>query len=141
MDSDLFNHARAAPVDLSADQRLDWLRLIRSRRVGPVTFHRLLAEYGTAAAAVAALPGIAAAAGVKDYATCRVEVAAHEMSVARIAGAKMLCWGEAAYPGAVRLERCATRSLGDWRCQALEPARCRYGGGAQRFFFGAAHGH
>ena len=101
MDSDLFNHARAVPADLSADQRLDWLRLIRSRRVGPVTFHRLLAEYGTVAAALAALPGIAAAAGVKDYATCPVEVAAHEVSAARFAGAKMLCWGEADYPEAL----------------------------------------
>ncbi|WP_323006140.1 DNA-processing protein DprA [Pseudorhodobacter sp.] len=101
MDSDLFNHARAATADLSADQRLDWLRLIRSRRVGAVTFHRLLAEHGSAGAALAALPEIAAAAGVKDYALCPVDVAHHEMSLARIAGAKMICWGEARYPEAL----------------------------------------
>lgn len=101
MDSDLFNHARAATADLSADQRLDWLRLIRSRRVGAVTFHRLLAEHGSAGAALAALPEIAAAAGVKGYALCPVDVAHHEMSLARIAGAKMICWGEARYPEAL----------------------------------------
>jgi DNA processing protein len=101
MDSDLFDHARPARTDLSADQRLDWLRLIRSRRVGAITFHRLIAGHCTAAAALAALPGIAAEAGVKDYSICPVEVATHEMTLARSAGAKMLCWGEAAYPEAL----------------------------------------
>ncbi len=41
---------------LSAAERIDWLRLIRSEHVGPVTFRRLLQRYGTAAAALAALP-------------------------------------------------------------------------------------
>jgi DNA processing protein len=98
MDSDLFYHAQPS---LTADQRLDWLRLIRSRRVGAVTFHRLIAGHCTAAAALAALPEIASAAGVKDYAVCPPEVAAHEMSLARVAGAKMLCWGEQDYPEAL----------------------------------------
>ena len=40
------------------------LRLIRSRRVGPATFHRLIADHGSAAAALAALPDIAAGHGV-----------------------------------------------------------------------------
>ncbi len=29
---------------LSNDQRIDWLRLIRSENVGPVTFHELIAR-------------------------------------------------------------------------------------------------
>ena len=33
---------------------LTFLRLIRSRRVGPATFHRMIAEHGSAAAALAA---------------------------------------------------------------------------------------
>lgn len=101
MDSDFFDHARAVPAVLTDRQRMDWLRLIRSRRVGAVTFHRLITEHGTAAAALAALPEIAAAAGVKDYSTCPEEVTAHEVSLARRAGAKMICWGEAAYPEAL----------------------------------------
>jgi len=80
---------------------LDRLRLIRSRRVGSVTFHRLLAEHGTAAAALAALPGVAAAAGVENYAPCPVEVARHEMAQARIAGAVMLLHGRDGYPEAL----------------------------------------
>jgi len=83
---------------LTAEERLDWLRLIRSRRVGAVTFHRLIAEHGTARAALAALPQIAAVAGVERYAVCPVEVARHEMAAARVAGARMLCFGEAEYP-------------------------------------------
>jgi DNA processing protein len=81
--------------------RLDWLRLIRSRRVGPATFHRLMGDHGTAAAALAALPGIAAAAGVKDYAPCPEGVARAEVALARAAGARLVCRGEADYPAAL----------------------------------------
>ncbi|MFT7060469.1 MAG: DNA processing protein [Pseudorhodobacter sp.] len=82
-------------------QRLDWLRLIRSRRVGPVTFHRLIDEHGSAGAALAALPEIARASGVEGYMVCPVEVARHEMSLARVAGARMLCFGGADYPSSL----------------------------------------
>ncbi len=78
---------------LDDSDAMDRLRLIRSRRVGAVTFHRLMAEHGTAAAALAALPGIAAAAGVENYAPCPIEVVRHEMAQARIAGAVMLLHG------------------------------------------------
>ncbi|MDP3263648.1 MAG: DNA-processing protein DprA [Tabrizicola sp.] len=82
-------------------ERLDWLRLIRSRRVGAVTFHRLIGEHGSAGAALAALPEIARAAGVEGYAVCPVEVAAAEVRAARQKGARMLCHGEAGYPVAL----------------------------------------
>ena len=49
-----------------------WLQLIRSRRIGPVTFHRLLAEHGGVEAAVAALPEIAKAAGIEGYEICPI---------------------------------------------------------------------
>ncbi|THD82152.1 DNA-protecting protein DprA [Aliigemmobacter aestuarii] len=81
-----------------AADRADRLRLIRSRRVGAVTFHRLLAEHGSAAAALAALPEVARAAGVDNYAPCPVEVVDHEMAAARLKGARLVCHGEAAYP-------------------------------------------
>lgn len=86
---------------LSAEERLARLRLIRSRRIGAVTYHRLLAEHGTAGAALDALPEIARAAGVENYAACPSEVALHEMRAARLAGARMLCHGEALYPAAL----------------------------------------
>ena len=81
--------------------RLAWLRLIRSFRVGPTTFHRLLAEHGSAEAALAALPAIAASAGVALYNTCSVAQAEREMADARRIGAQMICHGSAAYPAAL----------------------------------------
>lgn len=91
-----------APYDAPSgtQDRFDWLRLIRSRRVGPATFHRLMGDHGTAAAALAALPGIAAAAGVEDYAPCPEGVVRAEIAAARAAGARLLCRGEADYPAA-----------------------------------------
>lgn len=84
--------------DFQEDDPLDRLRLIRSRRVGAVTFHRLVAEHGSVAAALAALPEVARAAGVEEYAPCPVEVARHEMAQARIAGVRMLMPGDGVYP-------------------------------------------
>ncbi|MDF2764885.1 MAG: dprA [Rhodospirillales bacterium] len=49
--------------ELSATERLDWLRLIRSENVGPVTFRHLLRRFGSAAAALAALPDLAKRGG------------------------------------------------------------------------------
>jgi DNA processing protein len=46
-------------VLLNEEQRLDWLRLIRSDNVGPCTFRELVNHYGGARAALAALPGLA----------------------------------------------------------------------------------
>ena len=49
------------------DDRVSWLRLLRSRRVGVSTFFRLLSDHQTAQAALEALPDVARAAGVQDY--------------------------------------------------------------------------
>lgn len=83
---------------LTEEDRLDRLRLVRSRRVGAVTFHRLMAEHGGARAALAALPDVARAAGVSDYQCCPPGVALAEVQAARKLGAAMLCHGEPAYP-------------------------------------------
>jgi len=69
--------------------------------VGPATFDRLLTEHGTAAAALEALPAIAAAAGVTDYRPCPKGVAIAELKAGRQAGARMICRGDAAWPAAL----------------------------------------
>ncbi|MCF1707273.1 DNA-processing protein DprA [Tabrizicola sp. J26] len=74
---------------------------MRSRRVGPATFHRLMAEHGSAGAALRELPKIAKAAGVENYLACPVEVVQHEMAQARLAGARLLLWGQPGYPSAL----------------------------------------
>ncbi|MGR3376121.1 DNA-processing protein DprA [Salipiger abyssi] len=80
------------------DDRLSWLRLLRSRRVGVTTFWRLLSEHGTAQAALEALPGVAAAAGVEDYRICPEGVVLAELKAARAHGAQPVFRGMPDYP-------------------------------------------
>lgn len=83
------------------DVRFSWLRLLRSRRVGIATFWRLLAEHGTAQAALDALPDIARAAGVTDYQICPEGVIHAELKAGKAAGAKLLGRGAQGYPAAL----------------------------------------
>src|SRR5690606_25887174 len=48
---------------LTPAQRLAWLRLFRSDNVGPVTFRQLLNRFGSAEAALEALPALSRKAG------------------------------------------------------------------------------
>ncbi len=108
------------------DDPLDWLRLIRSRRVGAVTFHRLLAEHGSAHAALLALPTIARAAGVEGYSTCPDMVAQAELRAGRAFGAKLLLWGAPDYPQALMSLSDAPRVL--WARGNLDLLRRPMGG-------------
>lgn len=88
------------PPTTEEDERI-WLRLIRSRRVGPTTFWRLLGETGSAQNALKALPEVARAAGVKDYAPCPETVVSAELAAGRRAGARLVCRGRPGYPPAL----------------------------------------
>lgn len=79
-------------------QVIDALRLLRSRRVGAVTWHRLVDEHGTAAAALSALPEVAAKAGVQGYAACPEDVAQAELARGQALGARLLLHGTDGYP-------------------------------------------
>ena len=57
------------------EDTLSRLRLLRSRRVGIATYWRLMAEHGSARAALDALPDIAHAAGITDYEACTPQAA------------------------------------------------------------------
>lgn len=83
------------------DDRVLWLRLLRSHRVGIATFFRLLSEHGSAAAALSALPEIARAAGVERYKACAEEAARAELTRGAEAGASLLCYGAPEYPEAL----------------------------------------
>lgn len=90
--------AYTPPPAMGDDDRLLRLRLIRSRRVGPATYLRLLSEHGSAAAALKALPEVAAAAGVNRYEICPEPVVLAELRAAARVGARMICLGDADYP-------------------------------------------
>jgi DNA processing protein len=71
-------------VRLSEEQRLDWLRLIRSDNVGPRTFRDLVNTFGGARAALAALPGLARRGGASAPGRiCPQEDAEAELKAAR----------------------------------------------------------
>ncbi|MCO8144138.1 DNA-processing protein DprA [Rhodovulum tesquicola] len=89
----------AAP--LPEDDLVDRLRLIRSRRVGATTYHRLMAEHGTARAALDALPDIARAACIDSYEPCPEGVARAELAKGRALGAVPLIHGGPGYPAAL----------------------------------------
>lgn len=91
----------AAPLPGAEDDRLDRLRLLRSRRVGVATFFRLLREHGTAREALRALPAIARAAGVRDYAPCPEGVAAAEYRAGLACGARLLVRDDPDWPAAL----------------------------------------
>ena len=82
---------------------MEWLRLIRSRRIGAVSFHRLVAEHGSVHAVLAALPEIARASGVQDYALCPIEVVRAELAQGRAKGARLLLCGARDFPADLAL--------------------------------------
>jgi len=98
---DLFSSHHTLTPPTQEDEQLAWLRLLRSRRVGIATFFRLLHGHGSATAALAALPGVASAAGVSGYRICPLPVVQKEMRAARKAGAKLVCYGDDIYPAAL----------------------------------------
>lgn len=85
---------------LSEDERLDWLRLIRSENVGPITFFELLARFGTAAKALEALPDLAERGGRrKPLRICARRDAEREIASAyKRSRARLVAIGEPDYP-------------------------------------------
>jgi DNA processing protein len=86
---------------LSDTQRLDWLRLIRSEGVGPRTFRTLLNRFGSAAAALDALPGLARKAG-RDVRLCTAQEAEREFRLCERSGVALIASGEPGYPPALQ---------------------------------------
>jgi DNA processing protein len=86
-------------IRLTDEERLDWLRLIRSENIGPRTFQALLRQFGSASAALAALPSLARRGGASGSARiCSHQEAEREVKAARAAGVRLLALGEPGYP-------------------------------------------
>lgn len=86
-------------VRLSDEQRLDWLRLIRSDHVGPRTFRALVNHYGGARAALAALPDLARRGGATRPARVHSRPdAERELAAAQALGVSFVALGESEYP-------------------------------------------
>jgi DNA processing protein len=88
--------------ELTSAERLDWLRLIRSENVGPVTFRHLLRRFGSAAAAVAALPDLARRGGRAQPLRVHPRAAAErEMAELERLGGRLIGFLEPDYPAAL----------------------------------------
>jgi DNA processing protein len=92
-------HRSIEGVHLSDDQRLDWLRLIRSDNVGPRTFRALVNHYGGAHRALTALPDLARRGGASGPArVCSRQEAERELAAAGSLGVALVALGEPDYP-------------------------------------------
>jgi DNA processing protein len=92
-------HNTIEGVHLSDEQRLDWLRLIRSDNVGPRTFRALVNHYGGARKALAALPDLARRGGASGPArVCSRQDAERELDAARSLDVALVALGEPDYP-------------------------------------------
>ena len=84
---------------LTDRERTDWLRLIRSENVGPVTFWHLLRHFGSAADALDALPELSRRGGQsKPVRIASVAAAEAEIAATRKAGARLVAAQEPDYP-------------------------------------------
>lgn len=89
--------------ELSIEQRLDWLRLIRSENVGPITFFQLIGKYGNAKDSLAAIPELARKGGRrKPIRICPKGTAEREMDALLAFGGQMIAACESSYPIGLR---------------------------------------
>ena len=87
------------PRELTDVERLDWLRLIRSENVGPVTFFELMRHFGSAGDALQALPDLARRGGRRGSLRIGSRAAAErEVDALRAVGARFVALGEPGYP-------------------------------------------
>lgn len=86
---------------LTFEQRVAWLRLIRTENVGPATFRALVNQFGGAEAALEALPELSRRGGGTSIRICKHEEAERELAAARRIGAELVVTGEAGYPSSL----------------------------------------
>ena len=87
-------------MSLSEAERFARLRLARTERIGPVAFTQLLQRFGSAQAALDALPGMIRKAGGSSMPP-PVERIEAEIEAGRRAEARLIVLGDAAYPPAL----------------------------------------
>ena len=73
----------------------------RSESVGPITFYALLRRFGSAGAALDALPRLSGRQGARPVTAMSRRDAAVELAAIERLGGRLVCWGEPLYPGAL----------------------------------------
>ena len=89
----------ATRTPLTDTERLDWLRLSRSENVGPISFRHLIARFGGAGAALAALPDLARRGGrAGALKICPKAEAEREIAALGKIGGRLIASAEPDYP-------------------------------------------
>jgi DNA processing protein len=89
----------SSTTHLTDEQRIDWLRLIRSDNVGPRTFRSLVNHCGSARAALARVPDLARRGGAqRPGRICSEDDARAELAASKRLGVSLVAPGEAGYP-------------------------------------------
>ena len=84
---------------LEPREKLDWLQLIRTPNIGPITFHQLIERFGTAADALAALPDLSTKAGrARPLKAASRDAAEAELDAAFMRDTNVIAYCEDAYP-------------------------------------------
>ncbi len=95
--------ARRTGTALTERQKIAWLRLIRSDNVGPATFRDLINHFGSAEAALEALPELSRRGGAgRAIRVASVADAERELEAAHRFGAAFVGIGEPDYPPALK---------------------------------------
>lgn len=81
-----------------ADPRVARLRLIRTPTIGPITYRQLIARFGSAEAAIDALPDLAARGGGRAPRVIDAAAAEREIAATEKLGARYLFLDDADYP-------------------------------------------
>ena len=81
-----------------SEDLIDRLRLVRSPGIGPITFRQLIARFGNAAAALAAVPDLARRGGGRAPSLSSRADAEQEIARVEALGARYLVLGQGLYP-------------------------------------------
>lgn len=92
----LFSSQKPEPTD---QEKLDWLRLIRTQNIGPITFYKLIENFGSASEALHALPTLSKKGGRKKPLTAPSQSDIEkEFDKLQKLGGNIICSFEDAYP-------------------------------------------
>ncbi|MEM9468984.1 MAG: DNA-processing protein DprA [Pseudomonadota bacterium] len=84
---------------LSETEKLNWLRLIRTENVGPITFYKLIERYGSASKALEALPELSKKGGKrKELKAPALSTVEKELENLQKIGGNIICASEKNYP-------------------------------------------
>jgi DNA processing protein len=87
-----------SPSSVSTSDKINWLRLCRSEKIGPITFFRLLKAFGSVDEAIKELPIFSK----NKLSAAPIDTALRELELAEKFGAKIITFCDQSYPKLLR---------------------------------------